>query len=335
MGEPYPTVSGDLALAPQERIERLRDMVRIRRFEEACRQTYAEGRIRGFLHLYNGEEACAVGALAPLGPDDVLVATYREHAHALQRGVPMAVVFAELFGFVEGCAHGRGGSMHLFDRKAGLYGGNAIVAAGLPVAVGVALAGVLRGEHGVTMCVFGDGAAAEGAFHESLNLAALWRLPLLFVCENNGYAMGTAVDRALSGDGIVGWAQRYGMAASTVDGMDVEAVEAAARQAVDRIRAEAAPVFLELRTYRFAAHSMFDPQRYRTDEEIEQHRQRDPILVQSRRLIDEGLLDEHGLAVIQAAADREVVAALAEAERGHREPVGDLMRFVSAEDAGA
>ena len=211
-------------------------MIRVRRFEEACAEMYAKGRIRGFLHLGVGQEACAVGTLRALTPRDAVVAHYREHAHALVRGMPMQTALAEMFGFSEGCSMGRGGSMHLFDRDLRLFGGNAIVAAGMPTAAGVALADVLRDDRNVTACFFGDGAAAEGAFHESLNLAALWHLPVLFICENNGYAMGTAVDRALAGTGIAQSAERYGITATALDGMDVEVVVVAADHAVAQVR---------------------------------------------------------------------------------------------------
>ncbi len=315
-----------------ERIGLLRDMIRVRRFEEACAEMYAKGRIRGFLHLGVGQEACAVGTLRALGPHDAIVAHYREHAHALLRGMPMRTALAEMFGFSEGCSMGRGGSMHLFDRDLRLFGGNAIVAGGMPTAVGVALADVLRGDRNVTACFFGDGAAAEGAFHESLNLAALWHLPVLFICENNGYAMGTAVERALAETGIARLAERYGITTMALDGMDVEIVGAATEQAVAQVRSRGDPVLLELLTYRFRAHSMYDPQRYRTQEEVDAHRSRDPLALQAARLTEAGLVDHAAVARIEREASEEVAGAIEAAGRGTLEPVGDLLRFVCAED---
>ena len=241
----------------------LREMLRIRRFEEKCAELYSAEKIRGFLHLYIGEEAVAVGVMQALAPEDAVVATYREHGHALARGVPANVLMAEMFGKVEGCSRGRGGSMHLFDVPRRFYGGNAIVGGGLPLAVGLALADRMQGRARVTACFFGDGAAAEGVFHESMNLAALWKLPVLFLCENNLYAMGTALHRAQAETDLALRAASYGLTSWPVDGMDVLAVEKASRRAVDRIRNGGGPCFLELRTYRFRAHSMYDPDRYR------------------------------------------------------------------------
>lgn len=308
-----------------------RGMLMIRRFEETCAEMYATGGIRGFLHLYIGEEAVAVGAMAALGPDDAVVATYREHAHALARGVPATALMAEMFGMVEGCSRGRGGSMHLFDRDRRFFGGNAIVAAGLPNAVGIALADRMRGLARVTACFFGDGAAAEGAFHESLNLAALWRLPVLFLCENNRYAMGTEITRALAEPRIARMASGYGMPAETVDGMDVLAVERAATAAAAAVRRGDGPAFLELETYRFRAHSMYDPELYRSKEEVRRWRLRDPLVVHGGRLREAGLLDDAGAQEMERGVAEEVGQAVAFARAGTREPVEQLGRFVHAE----
>jgi TPP-dependent pyruvate/acetoin dehydrogenase alpha subunit len=215
----------------------LREMLRIRRFEERCAELYTEEKVRGFLHLYIGEEAIAVGVMQCLTPEDAVVATYREHGHALARGMPMTTMMAEMYGKREGCSRGRGGSMHLFDAATRFYGGNAIVGGLLPLAVGLALADKMQGRQRVTACFFGEGAAAEGEFHESLNLAALWQLPVLFVCENNLYAMGTALERSESETHIFRKAQSYRIESESVDGMDVLAVEIAARRATAAIRA--------------------------------------------------------------------------------------------------
>jgi len=267
-----------------------------------------------------------------LGPDDAVVATYREHGHALARGVPAAAVMAEMFGKVEGCSRGRGGSMHLFDLGRRFYGGNAIVAGGLPVAAGLALADRMRGTDGATACFFGEGAVAEGEFHETMNLAALWRLPVIFCCENNLYAMGTALARSESETNLAIKAASYEVPSWTVDGMDVVAVQAAARRALAEVRAGAGPVFLELRTYRFRAHSMYDPERYRSKEEVATWRERDPIALYVERLRDVGWGVDDELAAIEADAAAEIEAAVAFAEAGTLEPVDDLTRFVTAEE---
>jgi TPP-dependent pyruvate/acetoin dehydrogenase alpha subunit len=236
-------------------LELYRQMLRIRRFEEKSVELYSAGRIHGFLHLYIGEEAVAVGALQALTSDDAIVATYREHGHALVRGTPAGPLMAELYGKANGCARGRGGSMHFFDAARRFYGGLAIVGGGLPIAVGLALADKLRGLKRVTACFFGDGAVAEGEFHESLNLAALWQLPVLFLCENNLYAMGTALSRHQAQTDIVMKARAQGVPGEVVDGMDVIACEEATRKAAARVRGGGGPDLLEFRTYRFRAHS--------------------------------------------------------------------------------
>ncbi|WP_455275327.1 pyruvate dehydrogenase (acetyl-transferring) E1 component subunit alpha [Ralstonia thomasii] len=306
----------------------LRDMVRIRRFEETCAELYGTGKIRGFLHLYIGEEAVGVGALHALSADDNIVATYREHGHALVRGMDMGVLMAEMYGKREGCARGRGGSMHLFDRKHRLFGGNAIVGGGLPLSVGLALAEKMQGSNRITACFFGDGAVAEGAFHESMNLAALWKLPLLFCCENNLYAMGTALERHQAQTDLCAKATSYAMAAQSADGMDIVAVHEAAKDAVAGIRSGAGPVFLELRTYRFRAHSMYDPDLYRQAAEIEAWKQRGPIHTFTARLKAEGKLSEEDFLALDAAVNAEVTKAKAFADAGAWEPVEDLLKDV-------
>ncbi|MDY6995660.1 MAG: pyruvate dehydrogenase (acetyl-transferring) E1 component subunit alpha [Actinomycetota bacterium] len=306
----------------------LSDMVRVRRMEEKCAELYGETKIRGFLHLYVGEEAVAAGSLRALGSDDAVVATYREHAHALLRGVPMTSIMAEMFGKQEGCSRGRGGSMHLFDADRRFYGGNAIVGGGLPLAVGLGLADAVAGRPRVTACYFGDGAVAEGAFHESLNMAALWRLPVLFCCENNLYAMGTAIERAQSQTDLTAKAASYNVPAVPVDGMDVGACHDAASEAVDHIRTAGGPFFLEFRTYRFRAHSMFDPELYRDKAEVEQWRTRDPIRLFTDRCLSDGVLTPPEIAEIDGAAEAEVAAAVAFAEAGTWEDVDDLARDV-------
>ncbi len=321
-------------MTPENRdhlVLQLRQMLLIRRFEEKSAELYTAEKIRGFLHLYIGEEAVAVGVMAALTADDAVVATYREHGQALARGMSAGAIMAEMYGKVEGCCRGRGGSMHLFDADRRFYGGNAIVAGGLPLAVGLALADRMQARAGVTACFFGDGAVAEGDFHEALNLAALWQLPVLFVCENNLYAMGTALRYTQASQDIAAKGAAYNMAAAAVDGMDVQAVEAATRGAVDRIRAGAGPFLLECRTYRFRPHSMFDSELYRTKDEVAQWRERDPIELLAGRMTEAGLLDEAGRAALEREVAAEVEAAVAFAEAGTWEPVEDLTRFVVSE----
>jgi len=318
------------ALEREPALARLGTMLRIRRFEEKAAELYAAGKIRGFLHLYIGEEAVAAGVMPALTPEDNVVATYREHGQALARGVPAGAIMAEMFGRANGCSRGRGGSMHLFDVSRRFFGGYAIVGGGLPIAVGLALADRLRARPAITACFFGDGAVAEGEFHESLNLAALWRLPVLFLCENNLYAMGTALSRHQSQTDIARKAQAYDVASAAVDGMDVLAVEAAARRAAEAVRRDGRPYLLELRTYRFRAHSMYDPDLYRTKDEIAVWKQRDPIRLLRARLEAEGLLSAETLGQLEAEAEAEVAGAVAEAEAGPLEPVTDLLRDVCA-----
>ncbi len=302
-------------------------MLRIRRFEEKCFELYQSEKIRGFMHLYDGEEAVSVGVVEALEAQDAIVATYREHGQALARGIGMDVLMAELYGKQEGCCRGRGGSMHVFDAARRFYGGNAIVGGGLPLAVGTALADRMAGRDAVTACFFGDGAVDEGAFHESMNLAALWKLPVLFVCENNLYSMGMALDRAEAETHIARKAAAYNMAGEAVDGMDVVAVEVAARRATGEIRRSGMPYFLECQTYRFRAHSMFDSQGYRSKQEIEAWRQKDPVRQLQAWLEQSGLMHADEIGKIEADIAAEIEAAVAFAEAGTWEPVEELERF--------
>lgn len=309
-------------------LELLRQMLRIRRFEERAAELYQLGKIHGFLHLYIGEEAVAAGSIPSFTNEDAVVATYREHGHALVRGTSMNQLMAELYGKAAGCARGRGGSMHFFDASRRFYGGLAIVAGGLPVAVGLALADKMQGRTRVTCCYFGDGAVAEGEFHESLNLAALWKLPVLFLCENNLYAMGTALARHQSQPDISSKAKAYAMDADTVDGMDVLAVEAATARAVELIRNGNGPYFLEYRTYRFRAHSMYDAELYRTKDEVNEWKRRDPIATFEQNLRAAGLLRDEDLQQIEAAIATEIEDAVAFAEAAAWEPIEDLNKDV-------
>lgn len=306
------------------------DMLRVRRMEEACAQLYGAGKIRGFLHLYIGEEAVAAGALRALSADDNVAATYREHGHALLRGVPMRKIMAEMFGKQDGCCRGRGGSMHLFDREARFFGGNAIVGGGLPLTTGLALADRMQERARVNACFFGEGAMAEGAFHESMNLAALWHLPVLFLCENNFYAMGTAIAHEHARTDLCPRAASYGMPARSVDGMDVMAVYEAVKQVADQMRKDPGPAFIECQTYRYRAHSMFDPELYRDKAEVEAWKERGPLHTFSARLKAAGLLTEQQFLELEERATAEITDAIAFADAALPEPVEDLLKDVQA-----
>ncbi len=307
-------------------------MILMRRFEAKCAELYTQEKIRGFLHLYDGEEAVAAGVIPVLGSQDRVVATYREHGHALMRGVPMNTILAEMYGKAEGCAGGRGGSMHLFSCEANFYGGNAIVGGGLPLAVGLALADKTRAEDRITTCFFGEGAVAEGEFHESLNLASLWDLPVLFVCENNGYAMGSALTLTEAETDISVKARSYEIASEVVDGMDVVAVEAATRRALQVMHETKEPYFLECRTYRFRAHSMFDAQLYRPREEVEEWKAKGPIVRFQGWLEQSGIIQHGDVEKLEAEADRQIDEAVAFAEAGTWEPLEALTRHVVSDD---
>jgi len=308
--------------------ELMHQMVRIRRFEEKAAELYSAGKIRGFLHLYIGEEAIATGVMRVLAPQDAIFATYREHGQALVRGVPAGAIMAEMYGKAEGCSHGRGGSMHLFDAARKFYGGNAIVAGGLPMAVGYALAQKMQKRPDITACFFGEGAVAEGEFHESFNLAELWKVPALFLCENNLYAMGTALDRSEADTNLVEKAASYRVPGKSIDGMDVIAVMEAAQEATQFVRGGNGPYFLELRTYRFRAHSMFDAELYRAKSEVETWKQRCPIAGFIERANREKWLANGDLEAIEAQVAGEIANAVAFAEAGTWEPIELLTRDV-------
>ncbi|WP_456323612.1 pyruvate dehydrogenase (acetyl-transferring) E1 component subunit alpha [Hydrogenimonas sp.] len=308
-----------------------RQMLLLRRFEQKCAELYTEQKIRGFLHLYIGEEAVATGVIDAIEDKDGVVGTYREHCHAILKGVPAEKVMAELYGKMEGCSRGRGGSMHLFDKEKNFYGGYAIVGGGLPLAVGIALADKRMGRDRVTVCFFGDGAVAEGEFHESMNLAQLWELPVLFVCENNLYGMGTHIERAQSEPDFIKKAKSYAMEAHRVDGMDVLKVNDAAKKAVKHVRSGKGPLFLECQTYRFRAHSMFDPELYRSKEEVEEWKKRGPIITLKKYLQENGMWEKIDADAIEKEVEKEIEKAVEYAEKGSWEPVSELTRFVYSE----
>lgn len=305
-----------------------REMLLIRRFEEKCVELYSNLKIRGFLHLCIGEEAVAVGVMHHLLPEDAIVSSYREHGHALARGISAKNILAEMYGKIEGCSRGRGGSMHLFDAKTRFYGGNAIVGGGLPIAVGLALADKMMKRNRVTACFFGDGAVAEGEFHESMNLASLWQLPILFICENNLYAMGTALKFSESETNLALKAASYRMASRQVDGMDVTLIAEAVKEAVADIRSSGKPVFLECLTYRFRAHSMFDAELYRSKTEVQEWKKKDPLLVLQKKLEAEDQWQKIGAEALEKEVADIIDEAVAFAENGTWEPLADLETFV-------
>jgi pyruvate dehydrogenase E1 component alpha subunit len=313
----------------------LRQMLLIRRFEEKAGEAYSLGKIGGFCHLYIGQEAVAVGSLAALGPDDYITCSYREHGHALARGISPRAVMAELFGKAAGCSGGKGGSMHLFDASRGFLGGHAIVGAHIPLATGMAFAAKYRETEQVSVCYFGEAAVNNGAFHEALNMAALWKLPVIYICENNRYGMGTALERASAIYDISERACSYDMANEVVDGQDVLIMDAAMERAVQRARSEKLPTLLEVRTYRFMGHSMSDPihGHYRTKEEVEDQRKRDPIAVWSQRLIAEQLMDEAAVKTMDKSVQEEVEDAYQFAEQTPDPEPDELFTDVYAEES--
>lgn len=299
-------------------------MILIRRFEEKCAELYSAGKIRGFLHLYIGEEAIAVGTIQELTQEDNIVATYREHGHALMRGISPGAIMLEMYGKQEGCSKGRGGSMHLFEASKKFFGGNAIVGGGIPLAVGLALSAKMQNKNGVTACYFGDGSTAEGIFHESMNMAVLWQLPVLFLCENNFYAMGTKLSEHQAQTDLSARGRSYNMEAVKVDGMDVIAVQNAMQIAVKYVRAGKGPYFIEFETYRFRAHSMYDADLYREKTEIEQWKKRDPITMLFKKLNSQGIASSDQLKQMEEEVDATIAQAIEEAERGTWERIENL-----------
>jgi pyruvate dehydrogenase E1 component alpha subunit len=310
----------------------LGQMLLIRRFEEKAAEMYALGKIGGFLHLYIGEEAVAVGAISTLRPDDYAIAGYREHGHALAKGADPRRIMAELFGRRDGVSKGRGGSMHIFDRSVNFLGGHAIVGGYLPIGAGVGFAIKYEERDRVILCFFGDGSVPQGEFHESLNLASLWKLPIVFICENNRYAMGTAIQRALAQTEIFKFADAYKMPGEACNGMDVLDVRACVGRAVARARESRTPSLVEARTYRFRGHSMRDPSAavYRTKEEVEQEKLRDPISGFRAQLIREGKLDEAGWKALSDEVEARVAEAVAFAEASPEPPAEWLLEDVYA-----
>lgn len=311
-------------------VELLRQMLLIRRFEEKSAEAYSMGKIGGFCHLYIGQEAVAVGAISAIRKDDYVLTSYRDHGQALAKGMSPDAVMAELFGKAGGCSHGKGGSMHMFDKSIGLLGGHAIVGGQIPLATGVAFASKYQGSDQVTLCFFGEAAVNQGAFHESLNIAQLWKLPCIYICENNQYGMGTSLQRAMSLHDISQKASAYEMAAEYVDGMDVLAVKEATARAVERARKEYLPTLIEVRTYRFMGHSMSDPGNYRTRAEIEKYQERDPLKVFAASLREEKIMNDQDYEAMEKQVQEEIEHALRFADESPLPEPGELYTDVYA-----
>ena len=298
----------------EELLRLLYQMILIRRFEEKCAESYSLGKIGGFCHLYIGQEAVAVGAIAALRADDYVITSYREHGHAIAKGISPEEIMAELYGKAGGCSAGKGGSMHLFDADVNFLGGHGIVGGQIPLGTGAAFASKYKGTDQVTLCFFGEAAVNQGAFHESLNLAQLWKLPCIYICENNQYGMGTSLERAMSLQDVSQKAWAYEVASEFIDGMDVLAVREAVMRGVERGRRESLPTLLEIRTYRFMGHSMSDPGNYRTRAEIEKHQERDPIKLFTESLKEMKIITDDDLAAIEKRVREEVERSVKFAE---------------------
>ena len=326
MPEP-PTQSPPPQTLPSRELEHLADLYRrmllIRRVEEESARGYAEGKIGGFLHLYIGQEAVGVGALSALRPDDYVITTYRDHGSALAKGMTPRALMAELFGKVAGCSRGLGGSMHMFDKEHHMLGGYGIVGGHIPLAAGVAFASKYRGDGRVTLCFFGEGAVSIGGFHEGMSLAALWKLPIVFICENNEYSMGTPLSRSMSVEDVSLKALGYGMDRDRFFVEDVLEVERRVGEAVSRAREHSLPTLIELRTYRFRGHSMSDPAKYRTQAELEEHKKRDPVHRARTALLEQGLGDAR-MEALERSVEVEVADAVRFAEQSPEPTLADL-----------
>jgi len=311
----------------------LRQMLLIRRFEEKAAEAYALGKIGGFCHLYIGQEAVAVGSLSAVREDDYAICSYREHGQALVRGIPASAVMAELFGKATGCSKGKGGSMHLFDAKRRFMGGHGIVGGHIPLAAGIAFANKYQGGDQVCICYFGEAAVNIGAFHETLNMASVWKLPVIFLCENNRYGMGTAFERVAAVTDVVEHARSYDMAAEAVDGMNVLTVYDATRRAVERARKGGDPTLLEVRTYRFMGHSMSDPLHgvYRTKDEVEEQKKKDPITQLAEKLKEDKVIDQAALDAMDAELHTEVEQAVKFADESPDPDLAELYNDVLAD----
>jgi len=328
--EPSQTTSPRLKEKPETLVKIFRQMLLIRRFEEKCAESYSLGKIGGFCHLYIGQEAVGVGAISALRPDDYVITSYREHGQAIAKGISPDAIMAELYGKATGCSRGKGGSMHLFDKDVNFLGGHAIVGGQIPLATGVAFASKYKETDQATLCFFGEAAVNQGAFHESLNMAQLWKLPCVYICENNMYGMGTSLARSMSFSDVAQKARAYEIASEFVDGMDVLAMRQATERAVQRAREESLPTLLEARTYRYMGHSMSDPGNYRTRAEIEKYQERDPIKIFTKTLKQNGVLSDQDIAAIEAQIKEEVEHAVRFADESPEPDPSELYSNVYA-----
>ncbi len=306
-------------------------MLLMRKFEEKAGQLYGQQKIRGFCHLYIGQEAVLAGAMSVLKPEDSLITAYRDHAHAIAKGVSSNSIMAELYGKATGCSKGKGGSMHMFSKEKHFYGGHGIVGGQVPLGAGIAFAEKFKGTGFLNVAYMGDGAVRQGALTETFNMAALWKLPVIFVCENNGYAMGTSLARTTADTDIYKLGLPYGIPSSPVDGMDPAAVHKAMDEAAQRARAGEGPTFLEMRTYRYKGHSMSDPQKYRTKEELESYKAKDPIELVKHTILSEGYADEKWLEDIDAKVKAEVDESVKFAEESPWPEASELYTDVYVE----
>ena len=330
--------SGQRASQPEELqedrqtlVDLLRQMLLIRRFEEKSAESYSLGKIGGFCHLYIGQEAVGVGAISAVRRNDYVITSYREHGQALAKGISADAVMAELYGKSGGCSRGKGGSMHLFDKSVNFLGGHAIVGGQIPLATGVAFASKYKETDQVTLCFFGEAAVNQGAFHESLNMAQLWKLPCIYICENNKYGMGTSLARSMSSQNVAQKAREYDLASEFVDGMDVIAMRRATQRAVKRARNESLPTLIEARTYRYMGHSMSDPGNYRTRAEIEKYQERDPIKLFTATLKENKVLTDSDLADMEAAIKEQIEQAVRFAEESPEPDPKELYTNVYAD----
>ena len=314
----------------QTLIKLFHQMVLIRRFEEKCAESYSLGKIGGFCHLYIGQEAVGVGSISAIREDDYVITSYREHGQAIAKGISPEAVMAELYGKAGGCSGGKGGSMHLFDKEVNFLGGHAIVGGQIPLATGVAFASKYQETDKVTLCFFGEAAVNQGAFHESLNMAQLWKLPCIYICENNQYGMGTSLARAMSLQNVAEKAYAYEMVSEFVDGMDVMAMRQATQRAVKRAREEFQPTLLEARTYRYMGHSMSDPGNYRTRAEIEKYQERDPIKIFTATLKEQNIVSDKDISDIEAEVKEQIERAIRFAEESPEPDPSELYTNIYA-----
>ncbi len=307
-------------------------MLRLRRFEERAGMLYGQQKIRGFCHLYIGQEAVAAGTMSGLRADDRVITAYRDHGLAIAKGISCNEAMAELFGKATGCTKGKGGSMHFFSKEHNFYGGHGIVGAQIGLGAGIAFADQYLGKDNVTICFFGDGAARQGILHETYNMAMTWKLPVIFVCENNGYAMGTSVGRSSNVTNIAELGKAYEMPSETVDGMKAETVHEAVARAAERARKGEGPTFLEIMTYRYKGHSMSDPQKYRTKEEVEQYRKQDPIETTAATILKKKYAMQADLDAISARIDAEIDECVKFAEESPFPDDSELFKDIYAEE---